>query len=74
VFYYQARQWIIKVIIRLICAPFYYVRFADFFLGDQFMSISYIFTVIEILFCAEFYSFKNMEKKRKVKKKKKKKN
>jgi hypothetical protein len=61
VFYYQARQWIIKVIIRLICAPFYYVRFADFFLGDQFMSISYIFTVIEILFCAEFYSFKNME-------------
>jgi len=63
IFYPQARSWIIKIIGRLICAPFYYVRFADFFLGDQFMSISYIFTVIEILICAEIHSFKNMENK-----------
>ncbi|ORX45357.1 EXS-domain-containing protein [Piromyces finnis] len=61
IFYPQARAWILKIIVRLICAPFYYVRFADFFLGDQFMSISYIFTVIEILICAEYNNYKTME-------------
>jgi len=61
VFYPQARKWIIKIIGRLVCAPFFFVRFADFFLGDQFMSISYIFTVIEILICAEYNNIRTME-------------
>lgn len=34
-FRHEARFWTIKIISRVICAPFFYVNFADFWVSDE---------------------------------------
>ncbi|XP_053949106.1 xenotropic and polytropic retrovirus receptor 1-like [Anastrepha ludens] len=38
---YSARKWFLKVLGRVMAAPFFHVGFADFWLGDQLNSLSY---------------------------------
>lgn len=40
-FFWHSRLWLGKVLFRIATAPFYPVRFKDFFLNDQFMSLGY---------------------------------
>ncbi|CAF0885084.1 unnamed protein product [Adineta ricciae] len=53
--YHRARFWFIKTLGRVICAPFYRVGFADFWLGDQLTSLELIFFDMEYFFC--FYTY-----------------
>ncbi len=53
--YHQARFWFLKTLGRVICAPFYHVSFADFWLGDQLTSLELIFFDIEYFFCFYIY-------------------
>ncbi|CAF1649579.1 unnamed protein product [Rotaria magnacalcarata] len=53
--YHQARFWFLKTLYRVICAPFYRVGFADFWLGDQLTSLELIFFDIEYFFCFYIY-------------------
>ncbi|XP_050331542.1 xenotropic and polytropic retrovirus receptor 1 homolog [Bactrocera neohumeralis] len=38
---YSARKWFLKVMGRVMCAPFFHVGFAEFWLGDQLNSLAY---------------------------------
>ena len=53
--YHQSRFWFLKTLFRVICAPFYHVGFADFWLGDQLTSLELIFFDIEYFFCFYIY-------------------
>lgn len=53
--YHGARFWFLKTLGRVICAPFYRVDFADFWLGDQLTSLELIFFDIEYFFCFYIY-------------------
>ncbi|CAF3563282.1 unnamed protein product [Rotaria sordida] len=53
--YHHARFWFLKTLRRIICAPFYRVGFADFWLGDQLTSLELIFFDIEYFLCFYFY-------------------
>ena len=53
--YHQSRFWFLKTLCRVICAPFYRVGFADFWLGDQLTSLELIFFDIEYFIC--FYAY-----------------
>jgi hypothetical protein len=53
--YHHARFWFLKTLGRVICAPFYRVGFADFWLGDQLTSLELIFFDIEYFFCFYIY-------------------
>lgn len=55
IFYYESRVWILKTIIRVITAPLFPVLFKDFFIADQFTSLSDFLFDIQFVFC--FYSF-----------------
>ncbi|OQV11683.1 Xenotropic and polytropic retrovirus receptor 1 [Hypsibius exemplaris] len=55
VLFYDARKWVMKIVFRIIAAPFFAVGFADFWLADQFTSLSPAFLDIEYFIC--FYSF-----------------
>ncbi|XP_055354793.1 xenotropic and polytropic retrovirus receptor 1 homolog isoform X2 [Paramacrobiotus metropolitanus] len=52
---YDARKWVIKIMFRVITAPLHPVGFADFWLGDQFTSLTPAFLDIEYSVC--FYIF-----------------
>lgn len=52
--HYQARFWLLKHLVRIFTAPFHKVRFADFWLADQLVSIIPIFLDLEYLAC--FYT------------------
>jgi hypothetical protein len=54
-FYHHARFWFLKTLGRIICAPFYRVGFADFWLGDQLTSLELIFFDIEYFVCFYIY-------------------
>jgi hypothetical protein len=53
--YHQARFWFLKTLGRVLCAPFYRVGFADFWLGDQLTSLELIFFDIEYFVCFYIY-------------------
>jgi len=53
--YHHARFWFLKVLGRVVCAPFFRVGFADFWLGDQLTSLELIFFDIEYFFCFYIY-------------------
>ncbi|UJR08698.1 hypothetical protein I4U23_012956 [Adineta vaga] len=53
--YHHARFWFLKTLGRVICAPFYRIGFADFWLGDQLTSLELIFFDIEYFFCFYIY-------------------
>uniref|UniRef100_A0A5K4F2C7 Xenotropic and polytropic retrovirus receptor 1 n=1 Tax=Schistosoma mansoni TaxID=6183 RepID=A0A5K4F2C7_SCHMA len=50
----KARRWLLRVLGRIIRAPFAKVSFADFWLADQLTSLSFIFPDIAYFIC--FYS------------------
>ncbi|TNN12929.1 Xenotropic and polytropic retrovirus receptor 1 [Schistosoma japonicum] len=50
----KARRWLLRVLGRIIRAPFARVSFADFWLADQLNSLSFIFPDIAYFIC--FYS------------------
>eukprot|EP00088_Acartia_fossae_P050392 TRINITY_DN5647_c0_g1_i1.p1 TRINITY_DN5647_c0_g1~~TRINITY_DN5647_c0_g1_i1.p1 ORF type:complete len:447 (-),score=55.59 TRINITY_DN5647_c0_g1_i1:631-1971(-) len=50
----SCRLWILKTIWRIICAPFYNVKFADFWLGDQLVSLAQVFKDVEFSGCFSF--------------------
>ncbi|XP_012162954.1 xenotropic and polytropic retrovirus receptor 1-like isoform X3 [Ceratitis capitata] len=41
IFNLSARKWFLKVMARVVCAPFFHVGFAEFWLGDQLNSLAY---------------------------------
>ncbi|XP_055603865.1 xenotropic and polytropic retrovirus receptor 1 [Uranotaenia lowii] len=54
IFRHEARFWTIKIISRIMMAPFFYVNFADFWLADQLNSIVPAFLDLQYFIC--FYS------------------
>ena len=50
-FRHEARFWLIKVLFRIVCAPFFYVGFADFWIADQLNSLSVALTDFHYLIC-----------------------
>ncbi|KAL7015032.1 hypothetical protein ACKWTF_016251 [Chironomus riparius] len=53
-FRHEARFWTVKILSRVICAPFFYVNFADFWIADQLNSIVPAFLDLQYFFC--FYT------------------
>lgn len=49
---HEARFWTIKILGRIICAPFCYVNFADFWIADQLSSSVPVFLDLQYFFCA----------------------
>ncbi|XP_065090148.1 solute carrier family 53 member 1 [Ochlerotatus camptorhynchus] len=53
-FRHEARFWTIRIVSRIVLAPFFFVNFADFWLADQLNSIVPAFLDVQYLIC--FYS------------------
>ncbi|XP_058830240.1 solute carrier family 53 member 1 [Topomyia yanbarensis] len=53
VFRYEARFWLLKIIGRMIAAPFFHVGFADFWLADQLNSL--VTALLDFQFLSCFY-------------------
>ncbi|XP_014215114.1 xenotropic and polytropic retrovirus receptor 1 homolog [Copidosoma floridanum] len=51
VFRHEARFWLLRIIWRVLIAPFAYVNFADFWLADQFNSLAAAFLDFHFLGC-----------------------
>ncbi len=50
-FILQGRLWVMKIVGRVIAAPFFAVKFADFFFGDQMNSLTTSILDLYLLFC-----------------------
>ncbi|KAB7506211.1 Xenotropic and polytropic retrovirus receptor 1 [Armadillidium nasatum] len=50
-FHHEARFWLLKKLGRVICAPFVFVQFADFWLADQFNTLARVLVDFEHTFC-----------------------
>ncbi|XP_969695.2 solute carrier family 53 member 1 [Tribolium castaneum] len=48
---HEARFWALRVLGKVLTAPFFYVTFADFWIADQLNSIVNLFTDIHYFFC-----------------------
>jgi xenotropic and polytropic retrovirus receptor 1 len=57
---HEARFWTIKILSRVITAPFCYVNFADFWIADQLNSIVPVFLDLQYFICA-YSSTKTLE-------------
>nr|XP_057917961.1 xenotropic and polytropic retrovirus receptor 1 homolog isoform X2 [Doryrhamphus excisus] len=53
--YYKSRFWLLKLLFRVMTAPFHRVGFADFWLADQLNSLGIVLLDMEYMIC--FYSF-----------------
>nr|XP_061794884.1 xenotropic and polytropic retrovirus receptor 1 homolog isoform X1 [Nerophis lumbriciformis] len=53
--YYKSRFWLLKLLFRVMTAPFHRVGFADFWLADQLNSLGIVLLDVEYMIC--FYSF-----------------
>uniref|UniRef100_A0A8C6SWD8 Xenotropic and polytropic retrovirus receptor 1 n=1 Tax=Neogobius melanostomus TaxID=47308 RepID=A0A8C6SWD8_9GOBI len=53
--YYKSRFWLLKLLFRVVTAPFHRVGFADFWLADQLNSLGMVLMDLEYMIC--FYSF-----------------
>uniref|UniRef100_A0AAY4A9J4 Xenotropic and polytropic retrovirus receptor 1 n=1 Tax=Denticeps clupeoides TaxID=299321 RepID=A0AAY4A9J4_9TELE len=53
-FYYKSRFWLLKLLFRVVTAPFHRVEFADFWLADQLNSLGVVLMDLEYLIC--YYS------------------
>lgn len=51
IFFRSARYWIIETIIRVAMAPFLFVTFRDFYVGDQLTSIGELLNDTQYIFC-----------------------
>lgn len=52
--YYKSRFWLLKLLFKVVTAPFHRVGFADFWLADQLNSLGVVLLDLEYLIC--FYS------------------
>ncbi|XP_056599421.1 xenotropic and polytropic retrovirus receptor 1 homolog [Triplophysa dalaica] len=52
--YYKSRFWLLKLLFRVVTAPFHRVGFADFWLADQLNSLGVVLMDLEYMIC--FYS------------------
>ncbi|XP_022905040.1 solute carrier family 53 member 1 [Onthophagus taurus] len=50
-FRHAARFWALKVLGRILLAPFFYVNFADFWMADQLVSLIPLFSDIQFIIC-----------------------
>ena len=50
-FKHEARFWFLKVFLRILLAPFFYVGFADFWLADQLNSLAQALKDFQYLIC-----------------------
>jgi len=48
---HEARFWTIRILTRVALAPFFYVNFADFWIGDQLNSLVPAFLDLQYFFC-----------------------
>ena len=53
--YYRSRRWLLRILFRIICAPFFPVQFADFWLADQLNSLVVPLVEFQHLIC--FYAY-----------------
>ncbi|XP_071947796.1 xenotropic and polytropic retrovirus receptor 1 homolog [Antedon mediterranea] len=51
ILYFKARIWLLRVLLRIILAPYYPVGFADFWLADQLNSLVTVLLDLEFLIC-----------------------
>ncbi|KAG5360051.1 Protein SYG1-like protein [Yarrowia sp. C11] len=51
IFYWSARQWLIRALSRILLSGLYPVEFRDFFLGDIICSMTYSMSNIALFFC-----------------------
>ncbi|XP_046843969.1 xenotropic and polytropic retrovirus receptor 1-like [Xenia sp. Carnegie-2017] len=56
--FHGARWWLLKIIYRVVTAPFHSVGFADFWLADQMNSLCRMFLDFEFSICFLFYGQK----------------
>ncbi|XP_072018125.1 LOW QUALITY PROTEIN: xenotropic and polytropic retrovirus receptor 1 homolog [Amphiura filiformis] len=52
--YYRARFWLLRILFRILIAPFHPVGFADFWLADQLNSLQTVLLDVEFFLC--YYS------------------
>lgn len=53
-FYPTSRQWLTKILGRIVLAPFFHVNFSDFWIANQLSSLELVFFDIEFFIC--FYA------------------
>lgn len=53
--YYRARVWLLRVLFRILTAPFQHVGFADFWLADQLNSLAVALLDLQFIIC--FYAY-----------------
>ncbi|XP_076053995.1 solute carrier family 53 member 1-like isoform X2 [Oratosquilla oratoria] len=56
-FHHEARFWLIKKLSRVFCAPFFFVQFADFWLGDQLNTLVQALKDFEYTVCFYFEEY-----------------
>ena len=49
------RFYVIKILWRLLCAPFYEVRFIDFWFADQLTSTGFWLFNLQFIFCFDYH-------------------
>ncbi|CAH1786705.1 unnamed protein product [Owenia fusiformis] len=54
ILHYRARTWLLRILFRIVTAPFHHVGFADFWLADQLNSLATVLLDFEYLIC--FYA------------------
>jgi hypothetical protein len=54
-FQFKSSFWLLKTLRNICLAPYYPVRFKDFFLADQILSIVIVLTDFEYTFCFFIY-------------------
>jgi len=54
VMHFKARRWLLRILFRIVTAPFHHVGFADFWLADQLNSLATVLLDLEYLIC--FYA------------------
>lgn len=51
IFYRSARYWFLEVLVRALSAPFLPVKFKDFFIANQFTSLTQFLYTIQFAAC-----------------------
>ena len=59
---HDGRKWFLKRLLKIICAPFFFVNFEDFWLADQLCSLTYMFSSLQYMVCFLSYDKNNVAK------------
>lgn len=55
ILHHSSRYWLLRILFRIVTAPFHHVGFADFWLADQLNSLAIVLLDFEYMIC--FYAF-----------------